>query len=466
MQKLREEMNLKESTFGDTRTGADWCIKALHPSDPLTEVNGIPDHCAVPTVMMNYQSTFNLAPYPGESDTWGFDATLLPHPVNFMWYKRDGGLDGFDYGNFMNSQLTGATHTEKMQGFLSLAQRWRLAYAAVTIYQDGPDLANQGTLAVYQPPVQPISFSMSHPIGNYIWCMPKVSLYETDDMPNFDTSQGMPNAYFNRSREGAYVPLKLTDTCQDWSSESDMTGIVNAGSVQQNPSVNGYIGVSEDSNMLIHPLYPHHNLVSTQWSVGPPEQLVGQVTSNMLNGTFAHICGRNLAKTTSFAFYVRMGIEMQVNTASPIAPQMKLSPQYDPRALDTYFRLAREFKDAYPSNFNDLGKLWDVISAAVRTSLPFLKPFAPMTTSILGAAVGAGDVVRVVRRKQKQKRKQKAKKNGAPQLKFEILQPGDSGARQGTYNASKGLGRDKPSQAQIERARAKRRGKGPRWSGK
>jgi len=48
------------------------------------------------------------------------------------------------------------------------------------------------------------------------------------------------------------------------------------------------------------------------------------------------------------------------------------SPQYDPVALNTYFEISRGLKDAYPADYNSLGKLWDVIKSALRgaSSLP------------------------------------------------------------------------------------------------
>lgn len=211
--------------MGSTASGADWCVKALHPSDPLTEVRGIPDHTAVPSLLMNYQSTFTLTPLAGATGTWGFNASLLPHPVNFM------ALENFDdthvspslsaVTNFMNTQLAGTTHTEKFEAFSGMVQRWRLAYMSVTVYQDGPDLANQGTIVAAQPPVRPrrVGFAfLSTTSANALY---PTEYYTAEDLPVFDVLQAEPNAYFGKSRDGCYVPLKLTDTCQDWVSEAD-----------------------------------------------------------------------------------------------------------------------------------------------------------------------------------------------------------------------------------------------------
>jgi len=132
----------------------DWCIKALHPSDPITEVRGIPDHSSVPSLCMNYQATFRMSPEAGATGTWSFDATLVPHPITMINFMKTDST-GIVYDCMMNPQIPGATHELKYIAFKELAQRWRLAYMSVTCYQDGPDLANQGTIVVAQNPVQP-----------------------------------------------------------------------------------------------------------------------------------------------------------------------------------------------------------------------------------------------------------------------------------------------------------------------
>jgi hypothetical protein len=129
----------------------------------------------------------------------------------------------------------------------------------------------------------------------------------------------------------------------------------------------------------------------------------------MLNGTFAHICARNLDVTTSFTFYIRMGIEMQVCPGSVLSPQMKLSPPHDQMALDAYFAIARELKDGYPADFNDLGKIWEVISRAGKAVLPFIGATGPLGASVSAvgrAAIGLGDNI-AERRKSKRNARDK-----------------------------------------------------------
>jgi len=373
-QRLRTIIDARKMSFGTTPNGADWCIKALHPSDPLTEVRGIPDHSAVPSLVMNYQATVTLSCSPGAVTPWSFDASLLPHPIQFMYLKMTDNIYPNGYvTDLLNPQIAGATHTAKYSTLIAMAQRWRMAYASVSVYQDGADLANQGTLVVSQPPVCPrVVYPSTQSNVNDCYCGCKGVYFNVADEPNFLNSQSMPNAYFNRSREGAYVPLKLTETCQDWVSESDSIS----------PIINGGFGATPDTCSLTlghagfaNFPYPFPDLAPMLHTAGV---LHGDATSGFMNGTWAHISARNLAVSTSYTFFVRMGVEMQVSPNSTLAPQLKLSPAYDRQALDTYFAIARELKDAYPSDHNSLGKIWDVISKALTVVTPALAAGLPV----------------------------------------------------------------------------------------
>lgn len=390
MQLLKEEINRRTTSLGSTPTGADWCVKALHPSDPLTEVRGIPDHSAVPSLLMNYQATFKVSPNPQATGTWSFNASLLPHPIQFMYLESTDSYKVNDY-YFLNPQISGVTHAEKYVNFAALAQRYRLAYMSVTCYQDGPDLANQGTLVVSQPPVEPRVYYF--PYGTST--APRCLLFTAEDHPDFNTSQSMPNSYFGRSREGAYIPLKLTETCQDWRSARDQITLLS--SVTPKPG-----GVTAFSSAVIMPesyvpafplnVYP---MSSTAYS---PE-----ATSDFLNGTWAQISAQNLSIQTSFSFYVRLGLEMQVSPNSSLAPQLKLSPPHDADALNTYFAVSRELKDAYPADYNCRGRIWDEISKVMKAMAKPLGAALPGAGLLFEGVAGLGDYIKSSRQASKNK---------------------------------------------------------------
>jgi len=402
---LKNIIDARASILGDTPSGVDWCIKALHPSDPLTEVRGIPDKSAVPSLLLNYQSTATIKPTVGATGVWSFDSTLLPHPVApFFGVVTDSiHPQGYVPFNHLNPQLDGITHAEKFASFAKLAQRWRLAYMSATVYLDAPDLSNQGTIVVSQVPISFLETNGAFAFEEITKASPmmttKISQPGPEDYPQFDKCQAMPNAYFNRAREGAYVPLKLTKTCQQWHSMADSTmfcvtshsGDPNYPVIAAPPAsvtgVGGYPFPSLTPFGVTMPL----NQDNTTWT--------GQLTSALCNDTVAHICAKNLSVNSGVTIFFRMGYELQVVADSVLSPQLKLSPPYDSTALKHYFAISRELKDAYPADYNDLGKMWDVISGVAKTVAPWLRLIpgigAALSMGVSGAAM-AGDAVKAL----------------------------------------------------------------------
>lgn len=392
-------------------------MKALHPSDPMTEVRGIPDRSAVPSLLMNYQAILNVNCHAGSVGTWDFDATLLPHPVDFLVVDyRDSVAPAGTYTNLLNPQIDGATHQAKYEAFSRLAQRWRLAYMSVTAIQNGSSMVNQGEIACAQVPVAPTKlYSAGFNNGGYASTMMLnrvIEKYSAEDLPVFGTLQSMPNAYLNKSKEGAYMPLKLTDTCQTWMSDADACGVLQE-TLSADPGGKFLVG-----NATV-PAWPHESLTPSTATFDPADPktswgLNSLPTSPMLNGVFGHICGKGIDVATSFTFLVRCGIEMQVTQTSTLAPQLKISPPYDPIALDTYFAISRMLKDAYPESYNSGGKLWDVVKQVGRVVAPFLGgifggPAGAVAASGLTEGVASlGDAFRNRRKAYKQFQKSQA----------------------------------------------------------
>jgi hypothetical protein len=125
--------------------------------------------------------------------------------------------------------------------------------------------------------------------------------------------------------------------------------------------------------------------------------LKGQAIPDYCNSNWADFSFKNLAVTTSLSFFYRFGFEVQVLPTSQMSPHLKLSPKHDPAALNAYFAISRELKDAYPADFNDLGMIWDIISSAAKAVAPALGaiPVAgPVLQYGLPALAGLGDAIK------------------------------------------------------------------------
>lgn len=360
--------------LGSTPDGADWCLKALHPSDPQTEVRGIPDKSAIPSVFMNYQSTFTVGnPDPAGNATWDMLGQLVPHPVNFLTIGRSNSGANAIAGSYLNSQLLGGTHFDKYRSFTGMVERWRLAYMSVSIYQDAPALSNQGTFVcaqhVVKPKFVPAFWIQNNGGPTRTVTAANVSLLQPSDQPTFTTLQSMPNAYFNRSVEGAYICLKLTKTCQEWHSTSDSMTFTQDLADPFNPLMLGghEIPQTHDTNC-----WPFIGAERRFMDLVAPGVQGGTETSNYCNDVWATFAAQNLGATTSFSFFVRAGFECQVQPGTTLTSHQKLSPKYDRTALDSYFAIAREMKDAYPVEYNDKGIILSTIAKIANAVSPFL----------------------------------------------------------------------------------------------
>jgi hypothetical protein len=352
------------------------------------EVQGIPDKSAAPTVFMNYQATYTVTnPDPAAGTPWFIAGQLVPHPIAFLsTVATCGAVSALQ--SHLNSQIVGGTHHEKYAAFKGIAERWRLAYMSVTIYQDAPALANQGTVVCAQHAVEPAFYSATQlinlpgPIPRAIG-YPHVAFLKENDFPLYETLQSMPNAYFNRSTEGAYIPLKLTKTCQHWHGEEDE---MTFGRLTYANERLGCVLYPNAQLLDVAPFYGAEGF----WIDPAAENAGGVVTSNFCNDAWATFGFRNLAPTTSLSFFVRAGYELMVRPGTQLTSHQVLSPKHDPVALASYFAISRELKDGYPADFNTTGKILSTISSIAKSAAPFLSLVPGIGAGLGPAAMGVG----------------------------------------------------------------------------
>lgn len=321
--------------------------------------------------MLNYQSTFSVTPPAAlTTPTWNFVGQLIPDPVAFGFIQRTNAEAGQPFAaNLLNTQLAGgATYSERMASFLAQGiLKWRLAYASVSIYQDGPDLSNQGSLAAAQTSFDYKTLAVCTTSGAYpnqtaLAGLPV--LFPQSVAPDFTVMQAMPNAYFGQSKFGCYLPLHL-DMLEKWRGIHDL--VVPSAAL----SGNGSSFIISNSATPLTTIYPYVSAQAARIdSTGGG--LMGTPVSLPCNKKWGSFAAVNLSPNTSFSLFFRMGFEVMVIPSSPLSSIQKISPKVDELALEAYARITRELKDAYPVEYNDLGKLWEVIKGAARVALPVL----------------------------------------------------------------------------------------------
>jgi hypothetical protein len=262
---------------------------------------------------------------------------------------------------------------------------------SVTAYQDGPALSDQGTIVAAQVACKPqmLHVSALNVGGTNTVACPRIAQYHNDDLPNYSTMQAMPNAYFNNSKHGCYLPLIMTKTTQQWNSAADSHWTTDA--LATDPAMT-FTTLTSSGGAATWPFY---DVTRAYHTVGV-STMRGELTPALCNDVLGHIATSNLSVNTSFTFYIRQGWEIQCTPTSSLSALLGVSPAYDSAALKAYFIIRREMKDAYPADHNDLGKIWDVIKKVVIAASPALRlipGIGPILPTVARGAILAGDAL-------------------------------------------------------------------------
>lgn len=361
---------------------------------------GVPDQTPSPVTVLNYQQAGTIVnPVPG--GTWECELTFINDPSVFCAVRTQAtGGGGTTVYNIHNTALGGTAVAAALGFSNAYVERWRMAYGAITVYADGPSLANQGSVVAAQYPARhhfccnPGTYNgAGFFYGNAIRY--PLCRYQAQDSPGFDSLLSMPNAYSGLAKDGVYMPMKLDSNHALWHDHRDLC-------------FDASLWATVGANMLA-PVdaaapatagaFPYYSIPAIQVTTGTSTFTGSPHLLPMLD-SFGQIAFRNLGPDVNLSLAIRMGVEAMVQPASTYRSFLHLSPVYDPVALGTYFRVARELKDAYPSDYNDLGKLWDVIKSAARAISPFMG-LVPGGSFIreAGSLVGRGVDAFVDRRK-------------------------------------------------------------------
>lgn len=387
--------------LGSTEAGRAFCIKALHPSDPTTDVEGVPDQTSACTTMVNFQQTFVLNTPGAAADTWDGQLYCVPDPTMPMAsYTQDS--TGVHSASAMQPNTTlGATLADAIRSWATSFERWRLTYYGVTVYLDAPATANQGSVVACQYPMQALISSASGTPTQAGMAVPThlTVRFATGDTPTYETVMQMPNSYSGQFKDGIYLPLKLDSNHAAWHNQNDLvfdgTGFatVNAENLMM-PLDAGATAVGG--------LYP--GTLGMNY-VTLTDLFDGGIHYMPTISNLGAICFQGISGAANVRVVVRMGYEAMAQPGTAYTSFIKVSPAFDPAAITAYFMISRQLKDAYPAEYNDLGKLWDVIKRAASMISPFLGvlPGGNIIRAV-GGFVGKGIDALVARKKSAERR--------------------------------------------------------------
>lgn len=382
---LRTILEQHGRSFGSTDSGRAWCIKALHPSDPAGEIDGVPDQSAKTVVMQSYTQVVDLAAPAGSVGTWEGEIYFKSDPASpVCYYTRDVGNAHIENDSVWNTAL-GSSVAIATTNMAASFESWRVTSAGLTVNLDATALTNQGNLVAAQTVVKPVM--AFHPSAGTAarLCEYNVCFYQADDTTEYEQAAIMPNAYVGLAKEGCYMPLKLDSNHQRWHCPGDNLSL--DGSLVT-PALTGYnIPVADPAVEVSAGLYP--GLAPVWWEAADGEWH-GDVHAMPCTDNVGAICFKNLHLDAHLRLTFRIGVEATVQPGTALTPFQHQSAEYDPEAIFDYFYISRRMKDAYPAAYNDWGKLWDVIKGIAKGLGPFVKeiPLVGPAMYMAGSAIG------------------------------------------------------------------------------
>lgn len=159
-----------------TTSGSAWAYKALHPSNTVVGIKGVPDRSCLYTTFQNYIQQFSLNPAellhadPGSSDSttgglatsmWSLDIIQSPHPLYplriRLWqdHQPDYYKDFVIFNNQLGVSLEEVDNVDDVPYLLNSAfaatfEKYHITYQGLTINSTASDMFNQGTCTATQ----------------------------------------------------------------------------------------------------------------------------------------------------------------------------------------------------------------------------------------------------------------------------------------------------------------------------
>jgi len=381
--KLSELLTSKAVPLGNSETGRAWCVKALHPADPLCDVRGLPDQSAVPSVFQAYSKQISISnPTAGTAGIWSAEVFLTAHPLIIAAICTYDSSGAYAWSYVLNESFgsSGDTMATRRDLFATQVERYRLAYLSVTGHLDAAAVTDQGMLAVAQYPIESLECTLD--VSTVAPGFLQRTCCAFNEGPKTYTQlMTMPNAYTANARDGCYAVYRLSHTHQVWRNARMVRPHLpyGAASVFTASSEGMNKPVAAPSTTTATGLFPYG--LTGMYTGGSHTTSI--VHDRMDDGVI-HVSFQNLHYLSSFVLTFRMGMELQVSPGSPLVPFLKASPVYDPQAIAAYFQISRELKDAYPENYNSGGKLGAVLWQLARGLLSFV----PGGNQISGLAEG------------------------------------------------------------------------------
>lgn len=374
--------------LGKTAHGRDFVIKALHPASEITLTKGVPTMLPQPTVLQRMDLTFVVQPPAGCATAWTANAMLYANPWCLGCVVTNDGATT-EYNSFFNSILgSTATFGSAIREYLyNNVEQYRLVHASATAILDATATTDSGMIASAQYILEPVPMTNDTSSGVVSRCWRKTDFW-SDTPKSYSVLSMMPSAYTGSARDGVYVPLKL-DPDFPFVRTNDVTCLVNNVDAAPMP----YDDPTSD--------WPAAGTSGVGLPFGTPScdrtpsyVICPRNCSRFVSQTYFS----NLNPAASLRFTLHYTFEFIVPPSVVYASFIRAPSDPDPQALMAYVYIAQRLKDAYPAEYNHVGKIlesiWSVVKGGLSALVPELAP-ALQLADVAGRAVVGG--IRVLR---------------------------------------------------------------------
>jgi hypothetical protein len=387
-----------------TSEGRAWLAKAIHPSDATWKVNGVPTSESVATAAVEFTSSATIAS-PDPAQSWSMDFSLAPTPLAFghVHATANDSTATFSDLTLLNHRFRnpndlydefGATaranHSSMMTNFIASCKRYRLMYASVTATMTASNVSNEGTVTCAQMPIIPTrmnftEFNLTTSPATMMASRPLL-IYQQTPVSTAAMMEQRGSVQME-ARKGCYSILKLEADSLKWSDASETyLCLPYLGTISPTAATLRFTGPTVDGNLQNYATEAAASAFGPQfgqpgWWFYPGSTGTGaasnatpygdaQLIPTQANMSLIRFEGLNPA--CKIVLNVRCGYEMIVPINSPYTGIVSDPILHDPRAMELYYRMAREMLSGYPAEYNILGAIWSGIKTIGAKVLPTL----------------------------------------------------------------------------------------------
>jgi hypothetical protein len=371
----------------------------------------------IPTAALNFMTTQTITAPAAAS--WTADVSMCPTPLYFGKVHTGDGV-AFGESTVYNPSLgvalpatefgavAVAYNTAAIAAFHNNVQQYRLTYAAMTVTLTASATTNQGSVVAAQYPLLPqlangmwYNMTSNPQLGN----LTRPAQFWSDSRYSPQQLQAMPGSVQWEARKGVYSILKLDQDLQRWRSAEETFAPMSATNAY--PLVNSvaFVGAGgmTDFNAAVaftdeSPAFGPYGLWSIPsgsgtgaTSISAAPHLVSSCTYPPTSSNVSHAVFSGLDPLATLVVTFRVGYEVVVPPDSQYIGLVSSPINYDPVALQSYYKISREMLAGYPAEYNSLGSLATLIASVAKRVVPpigraLFSLFNPSSPSIFDVA--------------------------------------------------------------------------------